>query len=66
MSFCVSVSGAKSFLNMVDIRVSKAKKINGHKVDMAALQAAAKLIREVGSAEAAIEAIKSVQAVQVQ
>ena len=35
------------------------------KVDLAKLQAAAKFLSEVGGAEAAIEAIKQVQAVQV-
>ena len=35
------------------------------KVDLARLQAAARFLSEVGGAEAALEAIKQVQAVQV-
>ncbi|MBX9693019.1 MAG: hypothetical protein K2Z81_11590, partial [Cyanobacteria bacterium] len=58
-------SGGKPRGRKVGIRSSQAAK-SGQKIDMAALQAAAKLIREVGGAEAAIEAIKSVQAVQIQ
>jgi len=61
------VSGKTRVKSKVGIRTSQvAKKTTGGAVDMAALQAAAKLIRDVGSAEAAIEAIKSVQAVQIQ
>ena len=51
--------------------IRKTKKAGGHSengglVDMNALQAAAKLIRDAGGADAAIEAIKAVQAVQIQ
>lgn len=38
----------------------------GHSVNMEALQHAAKFLREVGGADAALEAIKQVQAVQFQ
>ncbi len=48
-------------------KVGVRKSISGAapKVDLARLQAAAKFLSEVGGAEAALEAIKQVQAVQV-
>ena len=50
----------------VGIRTSQAtKKTSNHKVDLAALQQAAKFLRDVGGADAAIEAIKAVQTMQV-
>jgi len=48
----------KSLLNM-------ATSAGGHHVDLAMLHATAKFLSEVGGADAAIEAIKHVQAIQV-
>jgi len=53
----------------VGVRVAKAearKTARHSKVDFAMLQSAAKFLSEVGGADAALEAIKQVQAVQVQ
>lgn len=47
------------------VGLKKSKSMAGANVDLAMLQAAAKFLSEVGGAEAAIEAIKQVQAVQV-
>ena len=49
------------------MKAAKAKVVASSRpsVDLAMLQSAARFLREVGSAEAALEAIKQVQAVQV-
>ena len=60
-------SGKARGKGKVGIRASKAtpKQTNGHTVDLSMLQQAAKFLRDVGSTEAAIEAIKAVGSVQV-
>ena len=49
----------------VGVRKSKSASTTRTNVDLAKLQSAAKFLSEVGGAEAALEAIKQVQAVQV-
>ena len=49
----------------VGVRKSKSASGARTKVDLAMLQSAAKFLSEVGGAEAALEAIKQVQAIQV-
>ena len=61
----ISVSGRRGKGEKATV-VTKNDKPDSHsKVDMATLQTAAKFLSEVGSAEAAMEAIKQVQALQV-
>jgi hypothetical protein len=55
-------SGGKPRGRKVGIRVSQS---SNHKIDIATLQHAAKFLREAGSAEAALEALKAVQTMQV-
>ena len=59
----LGIGGKRS--KRVGIRATRKAKSSGGHVDIAALRAAAKYLSEVGGADAAIEAIKQVQAVQV-
>lgn len=59
----LGIGGKRS--KRVGVRAGRKPKSSGGHVDMAAMQSAAKFLREVGSAEAAIEAIKMVQGVQL-
>ena len=60
----LGIGGKRS--KRVGVRVAhKSKSTVSHAVNMDALRAAAKYLSEVGGADAAIEAIKQVQAIQV-
>lgn len=59
----ISVSGRRKSGKTRVVR--GAAKGQGHTVDLDALKSAAKFLNEVGSVDAAIEAIKTVQAIQL-